>query len=52
MPHLTLEQLREIEWAGDYYLCPVCRHDRDEGGHAPDCWRAAKIREAEEADDE
>ncbi len=48
---VALEQLREIEWAtgtgniSDSW-CLAC--DREIAvGHAPDCWLAAKIREAE-----
>ena len=45
---VSVERLREIEWVGyeEWSVCPVCDHI-GEFEHAPDCWLAAAIKEAE-----
>jgi hypothetical protein len=45
--YVTLEQLREIEWAppSPYGRCPACSDGY--GLHAPDCWLDAAIKKAE-----
>jgi len=48
MAVVLVERLREIEWClpgPGGQRCPVCCYMRD--GHAPDCWLAAAIRDAE-----
>jgi hypothetical protein len=52
---LSLDQAREIEWAGwddtlHVECCPACMTTANLGDdHAPDCWLARAIKQAEEA---